>query len=72
MPSAKATERGATNGEMSTVSAMRKKITMCPATMLAKRRTVSAKGLVNSPSTSTGTMMGNSHLGTPAGTRCVQ
>ena len=72
MPSAKATDTGATKGEMSTVSAMRKKMTMCPATMFAKRRTVSAKGLMNSPSTSTGTMIGNSHLGTPAGTRCIQ
>ena len=49
---------GATQTEMKRVSAMRKKMTMCPATMLAKRRTVSAKGLVKSPSTSTGIMIG--------------
>src|SRR5207253_4939908 len=72
MPSANATDTGATYTERNSVSAMRKKMTMCPATMLAKRRTVRANGLVNSPRISTGSMIGYSHTGTPLGTMCAQ
>ncbi len=49
-------------------------MTKWPATMLAKRRTVRAKGLVKSPITSTGTMMnqsGQSEVGTPP-VRCLR
>jgi hypothetical protein len=47
-------------------------MTMCPATMLAKRRTVSAKGFVKSPKNSITNISGQSARGTPEGTRCVQ
>ena len=43
----------------------RKKMTMWPASMLAKSRMVRAKGLVNRPRISTGIMIGQSHQGTP-------
>ena len=44
-------------------------MTMWPASMFAKRRTMSAKGLVNMPRISTGIMMGRSQPGRPGGTR---
>jgi len=42
------------------------KMMMCPATMFAKRRTINAKGLVKTPSNSTGNMMRKrTIIGTP-------
>src|SRR5512137_1871219 len=68
MASASATDTGATKMEMEKMRPRSARITKCPATMLAKRRTVRAKGLVKSPRNSTGIMMGHSQasdLGTP-------
>ena len=42
---------------------------MCPASMFANSRTVSANGLVNMPRISTGIMIGSSHTGSPGGIR---
>ena len=47
-------------------------MTMCPATMFAKRRTVRANGLVNRPKNSITNIRGQSAAGTPEGTRWVQ
>ena len=42
------------------------KIIMCPATMFANKRTISAKGFVNTPKSSTGNMMKiRTNKGTP-------
>jgi hypothetical protein len=68
MAMASATDAGATATEMEKMRPSRARMTKWPATMLAKSRTVRAKGLVNSPRSSTGIMMGHSHAsdgGTP-------
>ncbi len=68
MPRASATDTGATQTDTAKMRPSRARITKCPATMLAKRRTVRAKGLVKSPRNSTGIMIGQSQAsdgGTP-------
>ena len=46
---------------------------MCPAVILANKRIISAKGLVNILSTSIGIIIGNIHVGTPGGAKmCFQ
>ena len=45
---------------------------MCPAVMLANRRTQRAKGLVNIPTISTGIMIGSSQKGMPWGRRFLK
>ena len=57
-------------GETATVSNIKinenkLKIIMCPAVIFAKRRIIKAKGFVSIPISSTGTIIGASHTGTP-------
>ena len=48
------------------INVMKLKMIICPATMLAKRRTISAKGFVTIPSSSTGSIINNlTTIGTP-------
>ena len=48
------------------INVIKLKMMICPATMLAKRRTIKAKGLVNTPNNSTGNIMINrTTIGTP-------
>ena len=47
-------------------------ITMCPATMLANKRTINAKGLVKIPKNSTGTKIGFTNPGTGGLKICPQ
>ena len=61
-------ETGATNiVPMKNIKPIIPKITVCPATMFAKRRIAKAKGFVNNPSNSTIAIKGDRSIGIPGG-----
>ncbi len=48
------------------INVMKLKIIICPATMFANKRTINAKGFVNTPRSSTGNIINNlTTIGTP-------
>ena len=73
MNTAKATDKGENPNPATAlidpkinIKVIKLKMIMCPATMLAKRRTINAKGFVNTPNNSTGSIINNlTTTGTP-------